>query len=119
VTRRYNLHINQGETTTLTVPAEPDDPTNPSSTAGLTARAQIRADPASTVVLHEWSTTDNSITLTDDKVILTLSKATSKGWTWRRGVWELELTDPGTDGTTKFIRGWVYVTPEVTRTVVA
>jgi hypothetical protein len=115
VALRYNLHITQGETFQLTVPVLPDDPNNPAGLAGLTARAQVRADPASTVVLHEWSTAAGNITLTDSAVILTLTAATSSSWLWRRGVYDLELTDPATGGAVRLVEGWVFVRPETTR----
>lgn len=118
MTLRYNLHINQGETWQLTIPALPDTGAPPGNPLpSHTGRAQIRADPAAAVVLHEWSTTGGNLTITDDSVILTLPAATSSAWTWRRGVWDLELTDPGNGGTTRLAHGWVYVTPEITRGV--
>lgn len=109
---RHNLHINQGETWELTIPLIPEDPD-----ADFTSHAavgQIRADPASTVVLHEWSAANSNITLLPQAVVLNVPATVSAAWVWRRGAYDLELVDPG-GGTTRLAAGWVYVTPEITR----
>lgn len=110
---RHNLHINQGETWELTIPLIPeDDPT--ADFTSHDAVGQIRADPASTVVLHEWSAANGNITLLPQAVVLNVAATTSTAWPWRRGVWDLELVTPG-GGTVRLAAGWVFVTPEITR----
>lgn len=110
---RYNLHIDQGETWELTIPLVPRGDLEADFT-GYTAAGQIRSDPASTVVLHEWSSVNGNITLLQQAVVLNIPAAVSSGWAWRRGVWDLELTAPG-GGTIRLAEGWVYVRPDTTR----
>lgn len=109
---RYNLHINQGETWELTIPLIPEDPD--ADFTSHTAVGQIRADPASTVTLYEWSAANSNINLEPQAVILNVPATVSSAWLFRRGVWDLELADPG-GGTTRLAAGWVFVTPEITR----
>ena len=109
---RHNLHINQGETWELTIPLVPVDPD--ADFTGHAAVGQIRTDPASTVVLHEWSAANGNVTLLPQAVVLNVPAAVSSAWLWRRGVWDLELTDAG-GGTARLAAGWVFVTPEITR----
>lgn len=79
-----------------------------------TARAQVRATKNSPTVLHEWSTALGTIEVRDDgTVILSVAPATSSAWTWRDGVYDVELTKDGT--THRLIEGQVTVDTQVTR----
>lgn len=82
---------------------------------GYEARAEVRARPSSPVVLYTWSSAAANLDLTaDGQVILTVEPAESSAWTWRKGVFDLELTDP--DGVVvRLASGVVVVTREVTR----
>ncbi|WP_372663581.1 hypothetical protein [Amycolatopsis kentuckyensis] len=79
-----------------------------------TVKAQIRSTPTSPTVLHEWSTEAGNATTEGSAVTLLLNPASSTAWTWKRGVYDVELISP--DGTVyRIAEGAVYVSPEVTR----
>lgn len=79
---------------------------------GYSARAQVRERTDSPDVLHEWSTSTATAVLGDST--LSLKVTDSDTWTWRRGVYDIRVTDPA--GTTEVIdRGPVVITPAVTR----
>jgi hypothetical protein len=113
VTLSYSLRIKQGETWRYTFPVT-QLPPDVTSVDGMTARAQVRDDVDDTV-LYEWSAANGNITAEDLAVTLTVGAAESSAWTWRRGVYDLELTDPIGGGTVCLASGWVYVYPERTR----
>lgn len=110
----YPLRIRQGETWRCPFPITLLSP-DLTSIDGMTARAQVRSAEGDDTVLYEWSAEQGNITVADLFVTLTVSAATSSTWTWRRGVYDLELTDPNSGGTTCIAEGWVYVRPETTR----
>jgi hypothetical protein len=114
VTLSYTLRIKQGETWRCTFPVT-QLPSGTTSVDGMTARAQVRAATGAATVLYEWSAANGNITAEDLSVILTVGASESSAWTWRRGVYDLELTDPIGGGTACLASGWVYVTPEITR----
>ena len=82
---------------------------------GYSARAQVRSRPSSEDVLFEWSSDTANVELTElGEVILTLEPEESSAFTWRRGVFDLEVTDP--DGVvTRLASGTVFIRREITR----
>lgn len=78
---------------------------------GYTARAQVRARADSIDVLHEWSTVAGNAVLAESSLVLKVDD--SESWTWRRGVYDVQITDPS--GASEIVdRGAVVVTPVVT-----
>lgn len=82
---------------------------------GFTARLQIRERLASPSAIFE-ATTDDYITVTGSigEVYLEIPAAITEAWTWRTGVYDLEIIS-GTGAVTRIARGNVKVYPEVTR----
>jgi|tagenome__1003787_1003787.scaffolds.fasta_scaffold19325816_2 hypothetical protein len=79
---------------------------------GYTALAQVRAQPQSTTVWHEWSTDDGTAVLADSSISLKVDD--SETWTWHSGVYDLHLIDFA--GRTEVIaRGKITLLPAVTR----
>ena len=113
MTLRYDLRINQGETFQLTIPVLDDDGSAASLT-GFTAKGQIRSHAASPTVLYEWSATNANLAFEDNDVVLTVPAAHSSLWTFRTGVWAVELVD-GAEVTSRLVGGMVIVHPEVVR----
>lgn len=79
---------------------------------GWSAVGQIRAWYGSTELLFAWPD-DAAITCgADGKVTVNVGPAQSTAWTWERGVYGIELTNPGGD-VIPLAMGPVLVTPEV------
>lgn len=113
----YDLYIEQGATfrRTLTVKAAGV----PINLTGYTARAQIRAKVADAAVLHEI--TCEVVAGSGGQIILSITDEDTAAFTWKSGVWDLELetpfTPPATGEVTRLLKGLVEVDPEVTRPV--
>jgi len=124
----YNLNIEQGATfirvflwqvggttdcggcSTSTSTATPVDLT------GFSADMQIRQTQQSTTILYEGSTANGNIVLggTAGTITLTIPSTTTAGFTWLRGVYDMNLTSAG-GIVTRLLQGTVVVSPEVTR----
>jgi len=90
------------------------DDGEPADLTGWTVLAQVRETAESAEVLHEWGTLRANATVSGGQVTLYVQPTDSATWTWRRGVYDVELTAP--DGTVyRISEGPVYVSPEVTR----
>lgn len=75
-----------------------------------TARSQIRAKVTSADVLHTFDATVNA----DGSVVIAVDDDTSTDWTWRKGVYDVEVES--TEGVVlRVAEGSVIVDPEVTR----
>jgi hypothetical protein len=79
-----------------------------------TVHSQIRARTPATEVLYEWSTVDGNATAGAGFFTLDLSATESSAFTWRSGVYDVEITSPQ-GKTTRAKQGPVKVSPEVTR----
>ena len=82
-----------------------------------TARLSIREKVTSTDVLYEASTdTDDGIEITEPlgEVQLEIPAATTEDWTWKKGVYDLEIISPA-GKVTRIAQGTVKVSLEVTR----
>jgi hypothetical protein len=128
----YDIEVEQGATYRLDVTVQGGDPAVPLDLTGYTARMQIRAKVAATTVLWEMTTEDAltqsspepGITILDQQVPenlgrlqLFIADENTALFTWRTGVYDLELvgsTQPGAD-VIRLLKGKVTVDPEVTR----
>ena len=110
---RFHLRVNQGETFQLAIPVLDADG-DPVTLSGMTAKGQVRAFAASTTVLYEWSTAHNNLSFDGNDVVITIPAAASSAWTWRTGLWGLELVDTG-GVVTRLVDGQVIVHPEIVR----
>lgn len=112
----YDIKIYQGQAFKLHLVWK-DGAEVPIDVTGYTARMQIRRSVRSSEVLFELSSAaGEGITLgTVNGVIdLRISAEDSSAFTFRSGVYDLELTPP--DGeVVRLIQGGVTVSPEVTR----
>jgi hypothetical protein len=115
MTLRYDLRLNQGETFRLSVPVlDADGNGDPAVLTGTTTKAQIRTHAASSTVLYEWSSANGNVSFNVNNIVLTIPAVDSALWTFRSGVWALELSD-NTGATTRLVDGLVIVHPEITR----
>lgn len=103
----------------------------PVSLANKTVKAQVRESPRDIVVLHEWSTAAGNVKVYDDveveledgttvhtvAIALTVKPSVSTAWTWRLGVYDVEITDTlNPDDVWSVVElSAVRVEPEVTR----
>lgn len=116
-----------------------DEDDGPYDLMGKTVRAQVRESPRSPTVLYEWSTDDGTVvvfagvavelddgtTVTTSAVALMVKPSTSSAWSWRVGVYDVEVSptppasgepDDGDDDVWPIVElSTVRVTPEVTR----
>jgi hypothetical protein len=82
----------------------------------FTARMQIRQSVNSSTVLEELTTENGGITLGGvlGTITLLISASDTAAYTWKTGVYDLELISP-TGIVTRLLQGTVIVSPEVTR----
>lgn len=115
--QRVDLTIEQGTTWGMAFPLLTTDD-QPVDATGWTARAQVRPQADSSIVLFEWASADDlapgRIEIANGTVTLYVAPAQSSAWTWRGGTWDLELTMPSGD-VLRPVGGRVRVDPEVTR----
>lgn len=107
------LVIQQGTTWAVSWPIT-DDQGSPLDVSGCTVRSQIRPAKDSDEVLHEFSTQTGNASAEQNAVTLSVAPAVSSAWTWRNGVYDVELTDPA-GRVARIAEGTVTVSPEVTR----
>lgn len=114
--QRVDLTIEQGTTWGMAFPLLNTDGQSVDAT-GWSARAQVRPQADSSIVLFEWNSDGVSagrVEIVSGTVTLYVAPAQSSAWTWRGGTWDLELTMPSGD-VLRPIGGRVRVDPEVTR----
>lgn len=116
--------INQGDRENLTIPQGStykhtfhyrDDNDVAIPLSGYTGRIQFRDSVVATTTLYD-STTLGDITIDGAKgdVILEIPEPTTKAWTFRAAVYDLEIISPASK-VTRLVKGRVKVDPEVTR----
>ena len=116
-TLRENLTIPQGVYWRRAWPVT--DPLNgtPLAIGGWSARAQIRDNPhPGAPVLFEWNTesgTHGAITLVSGLLTIALTGSESLGWPFRRGFFDLFLTDPS-GHPSKLVEGRALIVPAIT-----
>jgi hypothetical protein len=108
----YDLYIEQGATFRRTLTVKAAGVAVPLT--GYTARAQIRAKAADAAVLHEITCTIP--TPANGQIVMLITDEDTAAFTWKTGVWDLELETP-TGDVTRLLKGSVEVDPEVTRPV--
>jgi hypothetical protein len=93
-----------------------DSKQQPINLTGYTARMQVRAKKSSDTVLVELTTANGRIVLgdADGTIDLEIDATTTAGFSWTKGVHDLEL-ESGTGFVTRLVEGNVTVVPEVTR----
>lgn len=111
---RFDLRVNQGESFRVTIPVL-DENNDPVAVTGMTVRGQIRAWDSAPTALYEWSPTAGNLAVSGSNVFLTVPAAESSAWTFRSGVYDVEIVDPGTSATSRLVEGLVVVYPEITR----
>lgn len=83
-------------------------------TGAWTAHSQVRERASAEAVLHEFTATVTDQSADGAVVTLSVTPVESSAWTWRGGVFDVELHGP--DGTVyRIAAGSVRVDPEVTR----
>jgi len=107
----YDLYIEQGATfrRTLTVKAAGVAV----NLTGYTARAMIRAKIADAAPL--WTISCTIPTPANGQIIMLITDEETAAFTWKSGVWDLELVTPSGD-VTRLLKGKVTNDFEVTRT---
>ena len=129
----YNLCINQGATYSVTFVWNTgtscscsggcsgscscsSSTLTPVDLTGFTAQMQIRQTVQSATILYTASTSLGQIVLggTAGTIALTIPASDTAGFTWLRGVYDMNLTSSG-GIVTRLIQGNVIVSPEVTR----
>lgn len=81
-----------------------------------TARMQIRSSVAAPAKLHEMTTENGGITITNPGLLrLYISAINTSGFQFTSGVYDLELVDTSTGNVVRLLKGAVSVDPEVTR----
>lgn len=123
---KYDFCVDQGAsflTTFVWKLQPPDDEQIPSPNAtpvdltGHTLRMQIRPSPGSATLYFEATSANGLLALVSPEVgmfALSIPAVTSSAWTWRRGVYDMEITNPDTGAITRLLEGAVTVSPEVT-----
>ncbi|MER5649592.1 hypothetical protein [Streptosporangium sp. NPDC002524] len=92
------------------------DEGGPVDLTGYSAHMQIRPTPDSATLLHDMSTTNGGILIDGPASMVTLfiDAAVTATFTWQRGVYDLELTEPSAK-IRRLFKGTVLVDPQVTR----
>lgn len=109
---RTALTIPQGTSWGISWPILDDG--HPAVLTDWTVLAQVRDIADEETVFYEWGSLRGNVTVDDHCVTLYVRPDESAAWTWRRAVYDVELTDP--DGAVyRIAEGPVYVSPEVTR----
>lgn len=107
------LVIQQGTTWAISWPIT-DEQGSPLDVTGYTVRSQVRPAKDADEVLHEFSTELGNAVAEQNAVTLSVPPATSSAWTWRSGVYDVEVVDPQ-GRVARIAEGTVTVSPEVTR----
>ena len=108
------LVISQGSYYERRYPILNPDTGLPLDLTGWTARGQVREAVESAAALYEWSVAESNLQLLAGELVISVPAGDSSGWTWRRGRFDIELTDPsGKPG--RVDSGSIQVDPETTR----
>ncbi len=114
--RQDDLVVIQGEDWAMEWPVYDADGDALPVGSGVTVKAQVRAKPRATTVLHEWTGPSTDAVLAGSTVTLKIPAATSAafepGW---GGVYDLELTEVSTGRVARLAEGTIQIDPEVTR----
>jgi len=114
---RVNMYVPQGATYGHSFFYREESDDSVIALNDFTARLHIRTKVTSTETLYEASTDDgDGITIDGPtgEVYLEIPAATTAGWTWTRGVYDLEIIS-SSGKVSRIAEGKVKVSPEVTR----
>ena len=126
MTGKYDFTVTQGEDFFLTMfwKTQPGEcctgqvaEITPVDLTGYSLRMQIRPSPGSTTLYHEANEANQRLVKVSPEIgqfALYVSAAESSAWTWRRGVYDLEMTHVASGLVTRLLEGAVTVSPEVT-----
>ena len=96
-------------------PATEDDPAAPIDLTGYDVRMQVRESITSPTPLLTLGLGDGiTVDAPEGEILLAVSDDDTAAWTWRYGIYDLEIESPGGD-TTRLLKGEVEVSAEVTR----
>jgi hypothetical protein len=127
---RYDFTVEQGTThiTTFVWKTQPGSCCNdpdavlpapaPRDLTGYTLRMQIRPSAGSATLYYDANEINQrlvKVTPLDGIFALYIPPADSTAWTWKRGVYDIELTHTASGLVTRLLEGWVTVSPEVTQ----
>jgi len=113
-----NIEIDKGSTFRSDLIWKEGVSETPKDLTGYTARMQIRPDIDSETILHEMTTENGGIAITEleGKISLFISDTDSTAFDWEEGVYGLELIDTaGSNDVRRLVRGEVATFDEVTR----
>lgn len=111
---KLNLIIPQGATYQHTF-TYTDADGNIVDLTGYTAKMQVRASIDALTTLYDSTTlSDFTVSGPIGQVTLVIPSATTTGWTWRYGVYDIEIV-AGDGKVTRLVKGTVKVDPAVTR----
>jgi hypothetical protein len=108
------MKIKQGVTWARRWPVSDPATGDPLDMTGWAAKAQVRVSAADTTVLYEWSTDDGNLDLGNGFLTLSVTPADSLSWDWRRGVYDIFVTNPSNQ-VALVAEGTAFVDPAVTR----
>lgn len=111
--QKYDFEIEQGASFALTWPILENGV--PKDLAGYTVRAQIRRSVTSDAVEHEFTSSQGNAVADPRGITITATPVESSVWTWRRGVYDVELIYPNGLDVVRVAEGKVLLRPEVTR----
>jgi hypothetical protein len=92
-------------------------PPAPVDLTDYTLRMQIRPSPGSTTLYFEATSTNGylpKVTPEDGIFALTIPASISSQWSWRRGVYDIEMEHIPSGSVIRLLEGAVTVSPEVT-----
>lgn len=96
-------------------PATVDDPATPINLTGYSVRMQVRESIGSPTPLVSLSIGDGiTVDGPDGEILLEISDDDTAAWTWRYGLYDLEIESPS-GATTRLLKGEFEVSAEVTR----
>lgn len=108
------MKIKQGTTWARRWPISDPATGDPLDVSGWSGRAQVRDTADATLVLYEWSTALGNLDLETGFLTLSVPPSDSLGWEWRRGVYDIFVTNSG--GQVALVaEGTTFVDPAVTR----
>ncbi len=113
----YNIEVLQGATFLLPLKWKAGAPLLPINVTGYSAKLQVRENTSSVAALLEMSSVNGRIVIggIDGMITPKLTALETAALSFRRGVYDLELTEA--DGVTvrRLLEGQFVVKPEVTR----
>lgn len=114
--RQDDLVVVQGEDWTVEWPVLDVNNAPLTVTSGYTLKAQVRSQPRSGTVLHEWTGPSEVAVLAGTTVTLKIPAAISTGWDpgWG-GRYDVELTETATGRVARIAEGAIELDPETTR----